>query len=143
MGRVVKYKPSSPDRKVCPVCGVEKDKEAFGKHNSRKDGLRAQCKTCRVELERPGSLKRLYGISAEDYAEMHKAQKGLCACCGQAESAMHWKGKKRVLAIDHNHTTGKVRQLICHRCNIILGLAKENPMLLDNIKNYIAKHTED
>ena len=126
---------------MCPVCGIEKDKKEFGVHTSQKDGLRAQCKQCRAELERPGSIKRKYGISIGVYDAMHKSQSGLCACCGQPETALHWKGKRRVLAIDHDHKTGQVRQLICHRCNIILGLAKEDPETLRQLANYMTRHS--
>ncbi len=125
---------------MCPVCGIEKDKDEFGVHTCCKDGLRAQCKSCRSELERPGNLKRKYGITAETYDTMWKSQSGLCACCGRPEKALHWKGKKRMLAINHDHVTGQVRQLICHRCNIMLGLAKESPEILRQLADYIARH---
>lgn len=102
-GNQTKFKPICPDNKVCPTCGIEKDKKEFGAHSCQKDGLRSQCKTCRAELERPGQLMRKYGITAEEYDRMYQAQDGRCACCGQPETALHWKGKKRTLAIDHDH----------------------------------------
>lgn len=141
VGRQVKFKPICPDKKVCPVCSLEKDKEDFGP-SSRKDGLRSQCKTCRSEKERPGRIRRQYGITTEDCDKIFQSQNGLCACCGQPETAVHWKGKKRTLAIDHDHVTGKVRQLICHRCNIVIGLVKENPDICELVRNYILNHQE-
>lgn len=140
MGRTFKYTPIDPEKKVCPTCGDEKAKTEFGVRVKAKDGRRAQCKQCRTDLERPGNIKRKYGISIEEYNAMYETQKGRCACCGQSETAVHWKGKKRQLAIDHNHATGRVRQLICHRCNIILGLAKEDPELLKQTADYIIRH---
>jgi hypothetical protein len=142
VGNQVKYKPKCPDNKVCPSCGEEKPKEAFGSHAWNKDGLRSQCKVCRTEQERPGQLKRKYGITPEQYDKMYQDQKGLCACCGQPETAIHWKGRKRTLAVDHDHVTGQVRQLICHRCNVVIGLTKENPDLCELLRSYILKHKE-
>lgn len=55
-------------------------------------------------------LKRKYGITAEQYGEMLAAQAGGCAICARPP-------KTRRLAVDHNHKTGKVRGLLCYRCN--------------------------
>ncbi len=53
-----------------------------------------------------------YGITAADYEAMYERQGGRCAICGAAE------GK---LVVDHNHKTGKVRELLCHLCNAMIG----------------------
>lgn len=76
-------------------------------------------------------LKRKYGISEQDYDQMHKAQNGGCAICNLAPD-------KRRLAVDHNHTTGKVRALLCSKHNIMIGVLEhpDHPLLL----RYLERH---
>jgi ribosomal protein L25 (general stress protein Ctc) len=63
-------------------------------------------------------------LTADEYTEMHKAQGGVCAICGG-------RGKSEVLlCIDHDHVTGKVRGLLCRNCNVMLGMAGDNPSIL-------------
>ena len=59
------------------------------------------------------SLKRLYGIDANGYAALLKSQDGKCAIC---KTARVGKGRKR-FDVDHDHRTGRVRGLLCNRCN--------------------------
>lgn len=76
-------------------------------------------------------LKSKYGITYLEYDKMVKAQRGVCKICSQ-------KGKiNRRLHIDHCHTTGRVRGLICYYCNLMLGLAKDNPNTLRNAAKYL------
>ena len=63
---------------------------------------------------RDSFLRRTYGISSEEYEKILKDQKGRCAICGRFPS-------RRRLDVDHNHVTGEVRGLLCHRCNRGLG----------------------
>lgn len=65
-------------------------------------------------------VQRMYGISKEDYIAMENEQQGSCYICGMANS----NGRK--LSLDHDHTTGKVRRLICHKCNVILGMSEDD-----------------
>jgi hypothetical protein len=57
-------------------------------------------------------LKKLYGLTEEDYHNMRGAQEGKCGMCGQAANR---------LVVDHNHQTGQVRNLLCVPCNGGLG----------------------
>jgi len=59
----------------------------------------------------------------EIYDELFEKQNGVCAICGKVETAKQPRGKGKInkLCIDHNHTTGKIRGLLCHRCNFKLG----------------------
>lgn len=69
-------------------------------------------------------------MSYEEFKQMLKKQKGLCAICNKEET-------KRRISVDHNHKTGKVRGLLCQECNIALGLLKDNPKLLKKAINYL------
>lgn len=81
------------------------------------------------ELLRRMNLRK-YGISLEDFNQMYKDQKGVCAVCKKPEAD---KNQHNImsLSVDHDHETGKVRGLLCHRCNRALGLLNDD---LDNVR---------
>jgi len=71
---------------------------------------------------RNGQLKIKYNLTPEKYQAIHDAQGGVCAICLEPESFLTPKGNIRPLAVDHDHNTGKVRGLLCDRCNLGLGV---------------------
>lgn len=75
---------------------------------------------------------RVYGLSVEDYYEMVNKQSGKCYICGIIPS--------RRLYVDHNHTTGKVRKLLCSHCNLMLGMVKESTETLEKAIQYLHEH---
>jgi hypothetical protein len=79
-------------------------------------------------------LKKSYGISLNDYEILHNQQKGLCFLCGLPEI------ENRLLSVDHDHQTGKVRSLLCNFCNKGLGQFKDNPQLLRKAADYIERN---
>lgn len=86
-------------------------------------------------------LKLKYGLSLEEYEIMFTKQNGKCAICGEVETAKHSHTKKIInLAVDHCHTTGKVRELLCQDCNRGLGKFKDDPVRLKAAIEYIKKH---
>jgi hypothetical protein len=87
------------------------------------------------EKERTKRLKK-YGITSNDFDAMFASQKGLCAICGGDN-----KGKR--LHVDHNHDTGKVRQLLCTACNVGLGSLKDSIDILDKAIAYLRKYNHD
>jgi len=80
-----------------------------------------------------------YGITLEKYTQMLLDQKGVCAICSQPETDT-LRGRVRQLAVDHNHTTGEVRELICANCNRSIGLAGESISILKKMIGYLEKH---
>jgi len=85
-------------------------------------------------------LKKLYGISLEDYHDLVLAQSNRCAICGEEETKRHHtSGMTFSLVVDHDHNTGKVRGLLCSRCNRSIGLFYENPKLLNKVVQYLIK----
>ena len=97
--------------------------------------------TMSKEAARHYGLKRHYGITLTEYTEMYNAQDGKCAICGRPERSM-LHGKIRDLSVDHCHTTGKVRQLLCNACNHILGESQENRDILLSAVAYLDKHKD-
>ena len=104
------FKPSAPSELYCSdLC---KDK---GLHNAY--------------------LKRTYGITYRTYRLMLSDQDHKCKICGGEGFIMNTDRHKMLLVIDHCHTTGKVRGLLCHNCNRALGLLQDS---VDNLNSAIA-----
>lgn len=71
---------------------------------------------------------------------MFDEQDGKCAICRRESSGLLY-GKPRVLSVDHSHKPdGKVRGLLCHKCNMAIGLLQDNPELLRAAATYLEKH---
>jgi hypothetical protein len=78
-----------------------------------------------------------YGLTLEDYDALLKAQDGLCAICHKPER------KNPSLSVDHNHITGKVRGLLCDRCNRVLGAVEDTVEILRSAIDYLTPKQED
>lgn len=88
-------------------------------------------------------LRRAFGpdFGAEEYLALAAAQNNCCAMCGDKETSINKKtGRVKLLSVDHNHTTGKVRALLCGACNTGLGLFRESPERLRKAIAYIILH---
>lgn len=84
-------------------------------------------------------VRRLYGLTYEQYQEILEKQNGACAICLKEQR----EASKR-LHIDHDHVTGKVRGLLCTKCNMGIGLFGDNVDLLDKATKYLnAIHQND
>ena len=84
-------------------------------------------------------LRRKYGIDISAYNRMLADQNGCCNICGKPESN-EIKGKVVSLAVDHDHTTGAIRALLCGNCNRGLGLFNDSTDLLDKARAYLKRH---
>lgn len=87
------------------------------------------------EMNRAYKLRTVYGLTDAEYEAMLVAQNGGCAICGGVNPS----GKK--LAVDHCHGGGKVRGLLCSRCNTCLGLARDRVEVLEAAIAYLRKHS--
>ncbi len=125
--------------KTCSQCKQSKSVNEFSRHADTYDGLQPACRICSQQSSRIGRLDRKFGITETQYREMLKAQNGVCAICGQPETRTKF-GKPTRLAVDHNHKNNTVRELICFRCNVVIGRIEENALLCDKIKAYLLKH---
>lgn len=88
----------------------------------------------KVSLPSKSHLKK-YRLTPMDYAKLLVTQHFRCAIC-----KVHILDCKRRFAIDHCHTTKNVRGLLCVRCNIALGLFRDNPRLLAHALVYLEKY---
>lgn len=124
----------SGGRRVCRSCLRIREAEARVNrpHLSRGNRARYEAKhPDRAAAQRWRERLRPYGITPEQHAEIMVKQNGLCAICsGPCKSG-------RRLAIDHDHSTGRVRGLLCASCNNGLGRFKDDPALLVAAANYL------
>jgi hypothetical protein len=81
--------------------------------------------------KRVSTLKRKYNLTLEEYNILKDNSNNTCYICGRSPAL----GK--VLHIDHNHITGKIRGLLCAQCNWYLGFIEKDNKILDKIKNYL------
>jgi hypothetical protein len=88
---------------------------------------------------RNSQLERDFGIGLTDYIQMAVDQGNLCAICGEPEKQMRG-GKVKALAVDHNHTTGAVRGLLCCDCNQALGKFQDSQTVLYAAIAYLDRH---
>lgn len=82
-------------------------------------------------------LKKQFGIDLEEYNVMLEAQNGVCAICGKTNDDYDAKGAPRFMPVDHCHTTGKIRAILCGPCNRALGGFKDDPELLCKAAAYV------
>lgn len=120
-------------QKTCAKCQVENPLEGFHRHPGGPHGRHSYCKPCANAVQRESrrrrpaeysieqktrwNLKRRYGLTPDDVQAMAAAQGGACAICA---------GPMLRQTIDHDHATGAVRGLLCHRCNIGLPYVEED-----------------
>ena len=135
--------------KLCKTCGAVKPIDFFVKSKTCKSGYRGVCKECfnsyyrtrRVEkhelvrgyekkFHQKRRLKYYYNLSVEEYNNMLASQDSLCSICKTQTK----------LVVDHCHTTGKVRGLLCNRCNMGLGHFKDTVALLKHAEEYLKKY---
>lgn len=83
--------------------------------------------------------KKKFGLTPEAFQAMCDVQNNLCAICNESELGRR-NGVVKALAVDHNKKTGKIRKLLCSRCNTAIGLLRERRDLLDKVIVYLEFH---
>lgn len=141
--------------KTCSKCGLDKNRSQFSKRAGYGDGFNAWCKSCHAgymaeyskehphakqtpEQVRKANYRKIHGISVERYDEMLVAQGGKCAICQSTIPG----NNVRNFAIDHCHTTGNKRGLLCRPCNTALGLFRDSPDTMERAAEYVRRHRE-
>ncbi len=126
---MVTHEPDMTTNKQCRTCGQVLPATCFTKHKRSVDGLLSDCKNCSHSFR----LQREYGITLAEYDDMFENQDGLCAICETPQT-----GKR--LAVDHCHVTGKVRELLCFRCNATIGQVDDDIDMFLKMITYLQKH---
>jgi hypothetical protein len=133
--------------KYCPKCSTEKTLELFNKHAKERDGLQRLCRDCQkasnkkylstekgATTTRQAHLRRKYSIDLQTYEDLLSSQGNKCKICGVGSNP---DSRANFLVIDHNHTTGEIRGLLCTKCNALLGLAQDREDILEEAKQYL------
>jgi len=87
---------------------------------------RARQKSNRPRRLPSNKIRYRIAITQDQYNELLEKQGGVCAICGKVETVKTRNGKIRSLAVDHNHTTGEIRGLLCFRCNTRLAVLEDD-----------------
>ena len=140
--------------KKCNKCGIEKPAKDFYKDARGKGGLKSQCKVCHnaqnakrrsertpeerahwKEYHRNWNLKKHFGMTVEDKMVMLENQNHQCSICGT--------GIDMSCDVDHCHTNGHVRGLLCRHCNTALGLLQDDPKILRKAAQYLDRNRKE
>lgn len=97
-----------------------------------------------VARERERTLLK-YGMSVDDFDRLLASQGGGCAICKSTERVHVVRGEDRLrkLSVDHDHTTGVVRGILCNVCNRAVGLLQDDPALLAEALAYLTRKPSD
>lgn len=133
--------------KFCGRCKSTLPITAFGKNVAKKDGLQERCRKCVSAHYKSTKHKRIkptkeqkrkyrithYGLTLEQYTRILETQNNACAICKSSD----WQRDSP--SIDHCHSTGKVRGLLCNTCNRALGMFKDSAELLEEAAAYVRR----
>jgi Recombination endonuclease VII len=133
MGKTVRDYSWVPDGfRWCPSCQQAVALGNFDKSSHTASGLSSWCKPCRSAANRDAYFYRKYKLTQRELAGLRSAQQDRCGICG-APDPEH---------LDHEHSTGKIRKLLCQRCNQGLGLFRDDPYLLQVAALYVEGHRQ-
>ncbi len=141
--------------KQCPKCKRTISSDGFYLNKKTKSGLQSWCKECSriaskwYHKENPQKAKiyshrsrrkrtsDCYQFTVKEYEVLLQRSNGVCEICGSPETIKSRTGTLRPLSIDHCHKTGKIRGLLCHRCNVAIGLFKEDLDIMASAASYL------
>ena len=129
--------------RVCTKCQVLKEVTEFYTRPKTRLGITSSCKQCQINYGRKYWIQRQQkaikkrrlvhtGCTDTIYTTLLQEQNNSCAICKKSRQLLD-----RDLAADHDHVTGKVRGLLCAKCNLALGLLTDNTQVLVNAINYL------
>ena len=115
-------------RSICKRCALALSK-AWRKANP--DQSEVHRKRAHARNNHRGHLKANFGLTPEEFERLHATSDGICPICKKPEQ------RKRRLSLDHDHATGRLRGLICWKCNLLLGHVNDSPELLEAAAKYL------
>lgn len=131
----------------CARCKVQKPEEEFyaNPKNTGRNGRHSYCKECmrsyfkgRFDSEKDYwyRIKKRHGVTQHEYETMLDEQDGVCALCGASPED---DGRTKRLAVDHDAKTGRVRGLLCKRCNMGIGYFDDDSGRLADAGRYVTQ----
>lgn len=126
--------------RTCTTCGEFKSAEHYGLEKDVRAfkgiTMRSKCTSCNEHRKWKKFIVRRYGITHDEYYEMLNQQNGVCKICGSEDNNSE-RCSSNKLFIDHCHSTGKVRGLLCHKCNQALGYFNDDTDRLQKAIEYL------
>lgn len=148
--------------RICTRCRVPQPLNGFAKNRCAPGGRSLWCRSCRAQYKREwrrtnperaraqdrrrnlrrkgtsGDYKRLkqYGLSRDAFQFLLRLQRSACAVCQMVFGNTKSLGPH----VDHDHSTGRVRGLLCNNCNRALGLLNDSPSVLIAAAEYLGQH---
>jgi hypothetical protein len=110
---------------ICAECGPVK---------VHRQGPQWKCVNANAGFSRASRIKSEYGITIDEYQSLLEDADGFCQSCG-----INFEISGRNVCIDHSHTTGKIRGVICHNCNAALGLLGDSELGVMSLLKYIKR----
>lgn len=107
--------------------------EQYIRNAAAPSGFGGRCKPCHNAMSKDTYWVRQYGLTRGEVDELRWQQGNACAICADADP-QH---------LDHDHVTGRVRRLLCQRCNQGLGLFRDDPYLLHVAALYVDGHRQE
>ena len=142
--------------KQCNKCHISKKLNEFNKDKSTCDGYYRACKPCAKQIPankkentsrrakvyyqqdkqraKGYNLTRLYGITLEEYNQMLIMQNNCCAICKQQFDN---NTRATTPCVDHSHSSGNIRALLCGHCNKAIGLLREDTTIFESAIKYL------
>lgn len=113
----------------CTRCHTEKPATAeyFPLHNKKRNGLDSWCRACRSTYRNANCRGKFRAVISDEKLQEIKNSTTECVICGDAGQ----------LVVDHDHSTGKVRGMLCNHCNRGLGHFRDDPTLLEFAAQYL------
>jgi hypothetical protein len=113
----------------------EQKRRHYEKHKDRIDQRAKEWYDNNKDRHVHNALLRKYGVTLEQYNLLRAQQGFCCAICNDHEDSV---GKK--MFVDHDHVTGKIRKLLCTKCNVGIGMLKDNPDIMERAAKYLRDH---
>jgi Autographiviridae endonuclease VII len=141
-------------KKACKSCGVGKDFSKFGRLSTSMGGFTAKCLECLRELDKKryqenpekrklqvkwGAIKSKFGLSEKQWNDLFESQGRACAICHVPFIFSEKKENSANPCVDHNHSSNKVRGLLCKLCNQGIGLLRDDPSIVARAAIYLRK----
>lgn len=134
--------------KICSKCSIDKSISEFNHRKGyAKYGVDGVCRECKNVKRRSThdpikaseeNLRYRFKLTVAQRTEMEVKQNNLCAVCNKSETVLDFQtGKVKRLSVDHNHTTGEIRGLLCSQCNLGLGHLDDSFDLLLKAAKYL------
>lgn len=112
----------------CTHCKLNKPTREYLKDTRYTNGHRNTCNRCRTKQVLNCQRKKKYGMGTVEYEEFFKKHNHSCDVCGAEDR----------LGVDHCHTSGAARGLLCSRCNTALGMVNDDIEVLEGLVGYLS-----